>query len=262
MLYVISPAKNLDYETPAVTEQYTQPELLDDAQELAQVCKTLTPQDLSSLMHISDKLAGLNVARFEQWQPEFTTDNAKQAVLAFNGDVYTGLEAESFSESDFEYAQSHLRILSGLYGLLKPLDLMMPYRLEMGTKLENPRGTNLYQFWGDIITNKLNEVVDSANANSDSPYLVNLASTEYFKSVKKKQLNATIITPTFKDWKNGQYKMISFFAKKARGMMVQYLIKNKVETLDELLKFNMDGYVYNEELSKPDAPCFTRKEQD
>ena len=262
MLYVISPAKNLDYETPAVTEKFTQPELLDDAQELAQVCKTLTPQDLSSLMHISDKLAGLNAARFEEWQPEFNTENAKQAVLAFNGDVYTGLEAESFSEKDFDYAQAHLRILSGLYGLLKPLDLMMPYRLEMGTKLENPRGANLYQFWGDIITNKLNEVIDSANANSDSPYLVNLASTEYFKSVKKKQLNATIITPAFKDWKNGQYKMISFFAKKARGMMVQYMIKNKVETMDDLLKFKMDGYEYNAELSKPDAPCFTRRVED
>lgn len=258
MLYVISPAKNLDYETKPATQKYTQPELMSDATELANVCKDLTPQDLSSLMHISDKLAGLNAARFTEWQPNFTPDNAKQAVLAFNGDVYTGLEAESFNDAEFDYAQKHLRILSGLYGVLKPLDLMQPYRLEMGTKLSNPRGDNLYHFWGDIVTNKINEQIDAVNA----PYLINLASTEYFKSVKKKQLKAPLITPTFKDWKNGQYKMISFFAKKARGMMVQYLIKNQVETLEDLLKFDMAGYVYNSELSKPDAPCFTRKEQD
>jgi cytoplasmic iron level regulating protein YaaA (DUF328/UPF0246 family) len=218
-------------------------------------CVTLTPLDLSNLMHISDKLAGLNAARFTQWQPNFTPDNAKQAVLAFNGDVYTGIDAESFSQQDFDYCQTHLRILSGLYGLLKPLDLMQPYRLEMGTKLENSRGKNLYEFWGDIITNKLNEQI----AATKSEMLVNLASTEYFKSVKKKQLNAQLITPMFKDWKNGQYKMISFFAKKARGMMVQYLVKNKIENLDGLLKFDLAGYEYNPELSKPNEPCFTRR---
>ena len=258
MLYVISPAKNLDYETPPVTETYTQPELLDDAQELMKTCVKLTPVDLSNLMHISDKLAGLNAARFTEWQPNFTPENAKQAVLAFNGDVYTGIDAESFSEQDFDYCQTHLRILSGLYGLLKPLDLMQAYRLEMGTKLENSRGKNLYEFWGDIITNKLNEQI----AATKSEMLVNLASTEYFKSVKKKQLNAQLITPMFKDWKNGQYKMISFFAKKARGMMVQYLVKNKVENLEGLLKFDLAGYEYNPELSKPNEPCFTRKIED
>jgi len=258
MLYLVSPAKNLDYETPAHTDTFTQPELLDHAQELVDVCEKLTPADLSNLMGISDKLAGLNAARFADWQPNFTTDNAKQAVLAFNGDVYTGLEAQSFSEDELAYTQNHLRILSGLYGLLKPLDLMMPYRLEMGTKLENPRGANLYQFWGEIITDKVNEQI----AATDSKVVVNLASTEYFKSVKKKQLNAELITPTFKDWKNGQYKMISFFAKKARGMMVQYLVKNKVEDLDGLLKFDMAGYEYNPELSKPNEPCFTRRVED
>lgn len=255
MLYVVSPAKNLDYETPAVTEKYSQPELLDDAQALMETCVKLTPADLSSLMHISDKLAGLNVARFTQWQPNFTPENAKQAVLAFNGDVYSGIDAQSFSEQDFDYCQTHLRILSGLYGLLKPLDLMQPYRLEMGTKLENSRGKNLYEFWGDIITNKLNEQI----AATKSEMLINLASTEYFKSVKKKQLNAQLITPVFKDWKNGQYKIISFFAKKARGLMVQYLVKNKVETLEQLLKFDLADYQYNPELSKPNEPCFTRK---
>lgn len=258
MLYVISPAKNLDYETPPVTDTYTQPELLDDAQELMKTCVELTPVDLSNLMHISDKLAGLNAARFTQWQPNFTPDNAKQALLAFNGDVYTGIDAETFSQQDFDYCQSHLRILSGLYGLLKPLDLMQAYRLEMGTKLENSRGKNLYEFWGDIITNKLNEQIAATN----SEMLVNLASTEYFKSVKKKQLNAQLITPMFKDWKNGQYKMISFFAKKARGMMVQYLVKNKIENLEGLLKFDLAGYEYNAELSKPNEPCFTRKIED
>lgn len=255
MLYVVSPAKNLDYETPAVIDDFTLPQLMEDAQELAEVCVKLTPQDLSSLMHISDKLAGLNAARFAQWQPDFTPENAKQAILAFNGDVYTGIEATTFSPVDFEYAQQHLRILSGLYGLLRPLDLMQAYRLEMGTKLENPRGKNLYEFWGSIITDKINEQL----AATDSKVLVNLASTEYFKSVKKKQLNAQLVTPAFKDWKNGQYKMISFFAKKARGLMVQYLIKNQIDDVEGLLKFDLDGYVYNPELSKPDEPCFTRR---
>lgn len=255
MLYVISPAKNLDYETPATTAEYTLPELMEDAQELAKVCVELTPADLSSLMGISDKLAGLNAARFTEWHPDFTPDNAKQAVLAFNGDVYTGLQAPELSEAELQYAQSHLRILSGLYGVLRPLDLMQAYRLEMGTKLENPRGKNLYEFWGDKVTELLNRQLETL----DTEILVNLASTEYFKSVKKKQLNAQLITPSFKDWKNGQYKMISFFAKKARGMMVQYLIKNKVTDLDGLIKFDYDGYEYNAELSKPNEPCFTRR---
>lgn len=258
MLYVVSPAKNLDYDTPAQTERYTQPELIPQAAELAEVCRQLTPADLSQLMSISDKLAGLNAARFAQWQPEFTLANSKQAVLAFNGDVYAGMEAQNFSESELDYAQTHLRILSGLYGLLKPLDLMQPYRLEMGTKLENPKGKNLYEFWGNSITEKLNEQI----AATGSSYLVNLASNEYFKSVKKKNLNAELITPSFKDWKNGQYKMISFYAKKARGMMVQYLVKNQVTDLAGLLQFDLAGYEYNEALSKPNEPCFTRRIED
>lgn len=258
MLYVVSPAKNLDYETPAQTDLHSQPELVEQAAELAQVCRKLTPADLSGLMSISDKLAGLNAARFEQWVPEFNLENSKQAVLAFNGDVYAGMEAQNFSEAELEYSQTHLRILSGLYGLLKPLDLMQPYRLEMGTKLENPKGKNLYEFWGESITDKLNEQI----AVTGSSYLINLASNEYFKSVKKKNVNADIITPSFKDWKNGQYKMISFYAKKARGMMVQYLVKNKVEDLAGLLKFDLAGYEYNEELSKPNEPCFTRRLED
>lgn len=258
MLYVVSPAKNLDYETPSTTNLSTQPEMVEQAQELVEICKELTPADLSSLMGISDKLAGLNAARFSQWQPVFNEQNSKQAVLAFNGDVYTGLAASELTEEQLQYTQTHLRILSGLYGLLKPLDLMQPYRLEMGTKLANEKGKNLYEFWGDSITEKLNEQIEA----TQSPYLINLASTEYFKSVKKKQVNAEIITPSFKDWKNGQYKMISFFAKKARGLMVRYLIDNQVNTLEELLKFDYQGYQYNPELSKPNEPCFTRKEVD
>ncbi|EWH09876.1 hypothetical protein DS2_10532 [Catenovulum agarivorans DS-2] len=257
MIIVISPAKNLDYETDVPTSEYTQPELLADSKDLADVCKKLTPLDLSNLMGISDKLAGLNAARFADWTDTFTLDNAKQALFAFNGDVYTGLDAYNLKPVAIEYAQQHLRILSGLYGLLKPLDLMMPYRLEMGTKLENPRGRNLYQFWGNIITNKLNELADEVNGKT----LVNLASNEYFKSVKAKEFNGKIISPEFKDWKNGQYKTISFFAKKARGLMARYLIENEIETLDGLRKFEMAGYQYSPELSTDIKPVFCRKEQ-
>ena len=255
MLFVVSPAKNLDYESALPTEAFSQPELLEHSQILVERCKQLTPADLSSLMGISDKLAGLNAARFGQWSQPFSPDNARPAVYAFNGDVYTGLDATSLSESDITYAQENMRILSGLYGLLKPLDLMQAYRLEMGTKLENERGANLYKFWGDLITEKLNQVL----AEQSSDTLVNLASNEYFKSVNKKLLNADIVTPAFKDWKNGQYKMISFFAKKARGLMARYIIENKVNSYEKLLDFTAEGYSFNEELSTEKVPVFTRK---
>ncbi|AWB68197.1 peroxide stress protein YaaA [Saccharobesus litoralis] len=256
MLMLVSPAKNLDFDTPAPTQVFSQPELLEHSQELIEVCKQLAPQEIGSLMKISDKLAGLNAARFAEWSQPFNQDNAKQAVFAFNGDVYTGLDANSLSATKIEFCQQHLRILSGLYGLLKPLDLMQAYRLEMGTKLANDRGANLYQFWGEEITNKLNQTLTELNSET----LINLASNEYFKSVKPKLLNAKIITPQFKDWKNGQYKMISFFAKKARGMMVRYIIDNQITDIEGILKFDIAGYQYNAELSKPDAPVFTRKE--
>ncbi len=258
MLVVISPAKNLDYETQAPTQTYTQPELLEHSQQLVKVCKQLTPADLSSLMKISDKLAGLNAARFAEWHPDFTLDNAKQAVFAFNGDVYAGLDAASLTQSQIDYAQQHLRILSGLYGVLKPLDLMQAYRLEMGTKLKNERGDNLYQFWGEIITQTLNDQL----AELSSDCLVNLASNEYFKSVKPKALNATLITPEFKDWKNGQYKIISFYAKKARGLMARYIIENQVKNKADLLKFDVAGYQYSDELSTAAKPVFTRRLED
>lgn len=258
MITVISPAKNLDYETPAPNKKHTQPELLSHSQELIEVCRTLSAQDLSSLMKISDKLAGLNVARFTEWQTPFNTENAKQAIFAFNGDVYIGLDAATLSDSALEYAQSHLRILSGLYGILKPLDLMMAYRLEMGTKLANPRGSNLYQFWGAVIAEKLNQVFAEQNTST----LVNLASNEYFKAVDKKALKGEIITPVFKDCKNGQYKVISFYAKKARGLMARYIMEQQVMTMDKLLAFDSAGYYYSEEhTKKANEPVFLRAEQ-
>ena len=258
MLLVVSPAKNLDYESPLATEQFSQPELLSHSKVLMKVCKKMTPADISSLMGISDKLAGLNAARFGEWSTPFTPQNARQAILAFNGDVYTGLDAQSFNEEDFAFAQQHMRILSGLYGLLKPLDLMQAYRLEMGKKLENDRGTNLYQFWGDIITEHLNTAIAAQGDN----VLINLASNEYFKSVNKKVLKAEIITPAFKDWKNGQFKMISFFAKKARGLMARYIIENQITDIEKLKAFDVAGYQYSRDLTKGNDWVFTRKDVD
>jgi len=256
MLLVVSPAKNLDFETPLPTDKFSQPELLDHSQALINYCQKLAPADISTLMGISDKLAGLNAARFGEWSMPFTVENSRQAVLAFNGDVYTGLDAKTFTEADFDFSQQHMRILSGLYGLLKPLDLMQAYRLEMGTRLANDRGTNLYQFWGDIITNSLNVAL----AEQGDDVLINLASNEYFKSVKKKELNGEIITPAFKDWKNGQFKMISFFAKKARGLMARYIIENRLTDKEQLKSFDVAGYQYSEDLSQGNDWVYTRKE--
>lgn len=256
MLIVVSPAKNLDYDSPLTTEKFSQPELLAHSELLMKQCKKLTPVDISSLMGISDKLAGLNAARFGAWTTPFTPDNARQAILAFNGDVYSGLDAKTFSAENFDFSQKHMRILSGLYGLLKPLDLMQAYRLEMGKKLDNERGSNLYQFWGDIITEHLNIAIVEQGDN----VLINLASNEYFKSVKKNLLQAEVITPAFKDWKNGQYKMISFFAKKARGLMARYIIENEITDIEQLKAFDIAGYQYSSDLSKGNDWVFTRKE--
>ena len=256
MLIVISPAKTLDYETTPVTDVHSQPDFLNHSAELIEQLRTLSVQDVAELMKLSDKLSSLNVARFESWTPEFTTDNAKQALLAFKGDVYAGMDAETFSAEDFEFAQDHLRILSGLYGLLKPLDLMQPYRLEMGTKLANGRGKDLYQFWGNIITDTLNEQLLSEQV------LINLASNEYFKAAKAKNISARIITPVFKDWKNGQYKMISFYAKKARGLMSRYIIQNKLENPEQLKDFDLDGYRFADSMSEGDTWTFIRDHQE
>ncbi|EJD6376701.1 MULTISPECIES: peroxide stress protein YaaA [Providencia] len=257
MLITISPAKTLDYESPLATQQFTQPELLSESQKLINVCRKLTPADIASLMKISDKLAGLNAARFAEWHTDFTPENARQAILAFKGDVYTGMQAETFSQNDFEFAQSHLRILSGLYGVLRPLDLMQPYRLEMGISLKNTRGKNLYEFWGDIITKQLNQAL----AQQKDQILVNLASDEYFKSVNTKKLDGQIIKPIFLDEKNGKYKVISFYAKKARGLMSRFIIQNKLTKTDQLADFNLEGYQFDESQSKGNELIFTRPEQ-
>ncbi|MEM6190783.1 peroxide stress protein YaaA [Shewanella scandinavica] len=257
MLILVSPAKTLDFEQPPLTQVYSQPDFVTHSQELIQVCRQLTPSDIATLMKVSDKIAGLNAARFGEWQPDFNLDNAKQAIFAFRGDVYTGFDADSLSEAEIAQTQSQLRILSGLYGLLRPLDLIMPYRLEMGTALSNPKGKNLYEFWGDTLTQAVNEAL----AESGSDIIVNLASNEYFKAIKPKKLQGQLISPVFKDGKNGQYKVISFFAKRARGMMARYIITNKVNTLAELKAFNLAGYYYSEEQSSPTHPTFLRVEQ-
>jgi len=255
MLIVISPAKTLDYETPSPTETFTQPAYFDHAQELINRARQYSVLDIMEIMAVSSKIAELNFDRFEAWHPPFTQDNAKQAILAFKGDVYTGLDSATFSQDDFNFAQQHLRILSGLYGLLRPLDLMQPYRLEMGRKIDNARGKNLYEFWGEIITNGLNQQLESNN----SKHLINLASNEYFKAVKPKAINAEIITPAFKDYKNGSYKMMGVYAKKARGMLSRYIIKNSLTDVNEIKNFNQDGYQFNKAMSEANTWVFTRK---
>ena len=258
MLMVISPAKTLDYETAPVTDRHTLPLHLDDAQELIGVLRELTPAQIGSLMSLSDKLAGLNAARYASWHPDFKPGNAKQALLAFKGDVYTGLAAEDFSDADFDFAQRHLRMLSGLYGVLRPLDLMQPYRLEMGTRLANARGANLYEFWGERISQWLNEDL----AEQGDAVLLNLASTEYFGAVKRKALDARIIDTEFKDLKNGQYKIISFYAKKARGLMARYVIKERLTNPEGLKDFTYAGYRFAAEESSADRLVFLRDQPD
>lgn len=255
MLLVISPAKTLDYETPPVTLSTSQPDYLEHARQLIDRARKYSASDISKVMAVSDKIAQLNVERFQQWHTPFTSDNAKQALLAFKGDVYTGLDAQSFSEADFKFAQQHLRILSGLYGLLRPLDLMQPYRLEMGRKIDNTRGKNLYEFWGEIITDGINQQLQQTG----SKHLINLASNEYFKSVKPKLVQGKIITPEFKDYKNGAYKMMGVYAKKARGMLSRYIIQNRLSKPEYIKKFAEDGYAYNAEMSKGNTWVFTRK---
>ncbi|QSB20981.1 peroxide stress protein YaaA [Pseudomonas sp. 15A4] len=258
MLMVISPAKTLDFETPPTTKRYTQPQFLDHSQELISQLRDLTPAQIGELMHLSDKLSGLNAARFGSWNPAFTPENAKQALLAFKGDVYTGLDADTLSGPELTYAQKHLRMLSGLYGLLRPLDLMQPYRLEMGTKLANARGKDLYAFWGDRISEWLNEALKEQGDD----VLLNLASNEYFSAVKRPALNARVIETEFRDQKNGQYKIISFYAKKARGMMARFVISERISTPKDLMQFDAHGYRYSKEQSSPDKLIFLRDEQD
>ncbi len=253
---IISPAKTLDFDTASTTQKHNTPEFLAQSQQLIDTAKKLSPADISALMKISEKLGILNFERFHDWQTPFSLDNAKQAILAFKGDVYTGLDAESLSEEALLWADEHLAILSGLYGLLRPLDLMQAYRLEMGTKLENPYGKNLYEFWGDKVTEAINKQL----AKEKNPVLINLASNEYYKVLQPKSIAAKIITPVFKDEKNGQYKIISFYAKKARGLMARWVIDNRIENPKDLINFNRDGYYYDDIESDINTLVFKREE--
>lgn len=257
MLMVISPAKTLDYETAAVTDIATRPDFLKHSALLIDELQELSPAQIAKMMGISDKLAQLNAARFEAWSRPFTKKNAKQAILAFKGDVYTGLDADSLTAKQFEFAQQHLRILSGLYGLLRPLDLMQAYRLEMGSRFANQRGKDLYHFWGSLITDKLNEEL----TRQKKPVLVNLASNEYFKSIKTKELKADIITPVFKDLKGDKYKIVSFYAKKARGLMCRYAIDKKITKVEGLKNFDYEGYKFSPAMSSETEWVFTRDSQ-
>ena len=255
MLFLLSPAKSLDYDTPPQVSTHTQPRFARQSAALIDVLKTKSPQDIRDLMKLSDALSGLNVARYQTWSRKFTVKNSKQSVLAFNGDVYEGLNAKTLNARQLDWAQDHLCILSGLYGVLRPLDLMQPYRLEMGTSLVTPKGNNLYQFWGSQISDYLNE-----RAAADSaPIVVNLASEEYFKAVDLKTLNARVVNCVFEDYKNGKYKIISFYAKRARGLMARYAIHKKITTIKKLESVNAEGYGFEAALSGPERLVFRRK---
>ena len=244
MLTIISPAKTLDFESKPGTDCHTQPKFLAQSQALIDELQQLSVSGIATLMKLSDKLAGLNSARFQTWKQPFDLDNSKQAVLAFKGDVYSGLDADTIDQEGLDFAQQHLRILSGLYGVLKPLDLIQPYRLEMGTQLANSKGKNLYQFWGG----QLRTEIESEASQSDA-VVVNLASNEYFKVLEAKKLNIKVITPVFKDLKGGRYKIISFYAKKARGLMSRYIIDHRINDPEQLKSFDRDGYRFSAEMS-------------
>jgi uncharacterized protein len=256
MFYLLSPAKSLDYDTPAPAElPHTLPQFMPQSKQLIDLLRPMSPQKIAELMDLSDELSALNVARYQAWRPKFTAKNAKQAILAFNGDVYDGLNAKTLKAADLDWAQQHVASLSGLYGVLRPLDWMQPYRLEMGTKLANAQGSNLYKFWGASIAHYLNEQL----ANEKSPVVVNLASNEYFKAVDRKVLKARVVECVFEDDKNGQYKVISFFAKRARGLMARYAIQKRIRDVKKLEAFCADGYAFTPSVSTADRLVFRRK---
>lgn len=255
MLFLLSPAKSLDYDTPAHVSTHTRPQFLDRSAELIEVLRTKTPAEVASLMDLSEALATLNVGRYAAWSPRFTQGNSKQAVLAFNGDVYDGLDARTLDAAQLEWAQQHVAILSGLYGILRPLDRMQPYRLEMGTGLANARGKDLYAYWGSTLADYLNRRLRA----DESPVVVNLASQEYFKAVDLKVLKARVIHCVFEDWKGGAFKIISFFAKRARGMMARHAIVNRALHPAQLESFCADGYRFAPEVSSADRLVFRRR---
>jgi len=255
MLFLLSPAKSLDYETPLPELPHTLPGFVPQSRELIEVLRKKSPAQIAELMDLSDKLAGLNAARYEAWAPEFTPHNSRQAALAFNGDVYEGLDAKTLSAAQLAWAQERLCILSGLYGVLRPLDWMQPYRLEMGTTLATAKGKNLYQFWGAQIAQYLNERA----ASQKSPVIVNLASEEYFKAVDRRALQVPVVSCAFEEFKAGKYKIISFMAKRARGLMVRYAIEKKAESVKKLEAFNLEGYALAPEVSSPERLVFRRQ---
>lgn len=256
MLILVSPAKTLDYESDIRIDDFSIASHLSDSEILIKELQKKNPDDLSSLMGLSEKLSILNFERYMNWKkPTKPSDNTRQAIFAFKGDVYQGLDVNSLSKVEINYAQKNLCILSGLYGLLKPLDLMYPYRLEMGTKMKNKHGNNLYKFWGSKINKRINDL----SKENKSKAIVNLASVEYFSVLKKDQINLPVINPVFKDYKNGNYKIISFFAKKARGTMARFIIQNKIKKPEDLMSFDLDGYRYSKKESKENSPVFLRK---
>jgi cytoplasmic iron level regulating protein YaaA (DUF328/UPF0246 family) len=254
MLAILSPAKTLDFDSPLVTDQHSLPEFTQESTALIRTLRKLEPSEIGSLMGISDKLAALNHDRYAQWSPSFDDDNARASILAFKGDVYQGLDAPTMSKRDFTWAQKRLRVLSGLHGLLRPLDRIHPYRLEMGTKLDNPKGKDLYQFWGNKVTDALNEAL----AEQRSKVLINLASNEYYKVVQADQIQGRVLTINFKEWRRDAYRFVSFSAKKARGLMARYMIDQRAESVEALRGFDVDGYALNKDLSSEDEWIFTR----
>ena len=257
MLIFLSPAKSLDYKTPPHVSTFSQPAFLDRSQTLIDQLRALSPAEIANLMDLSDPLALLNFNRYAEWSQPFTPDNAKQAVLAFDGDVYDGLSAKTLSAADLDFAQQQVRILSGLYGILKPLDLMQPYRLEMGTKFVNRGGKDLYAFWGETLLDAINAELDAM----PRPVVVNLASEEYFKAAVGRKLKGTLIQPVFEDWKNGKYKIISFFAKKARGLMTRYAVVNRLTAPEALKDFDSEGYAFAPEASDDKTWVFRRRQE-
>ena len=256
MITVVSPAKKLSKECKANTSFFCKPEFLKESHDLIKQLKVLSPSDLESLMGISEKLAILNWERIQNWNPNFTSESTREAMYSFKGDTYVGLDAESLDQNEIIFAQDHLRILSGLYGILRPLDLIMPYRLEMGTRLENNLGNNLYDYWGEKLSSSLNNELK----NHSQKIIINCASVEYFKSIDNLKLKAKVITPVFKEIKMGKPKIISFFAKKARGMMARYIIQNQINHEIDILNFKLDGYQYDSQLSTDSEPVFTRSQ--
>ena len=256
MLFLLSPAKSLDYDTPPHVATHSKALFTSQSAELIEVLRQKTPQQISTLMKLSDTLAGLNVGRYQAWSPRFTAKNSKQAALAFDGDVYGGLDAKTLNAEELDWAQDHLCILSGLYGVLRPLDRMQPYRLEMGTALKTDRGSNLYQFWGTQISDYLNKRA----AADTSPVIVNLASEEYFRAVDLKALKVRVVSCVFEELRAGKYKIISFSAKRARGLMARYAIENRASTVKKLQAFDAEGYAFDAKASSPDRLVFRRKQ--